>query len=92
MFFLKIIMHKYLSNSHVFFSFSAISVFDCLEVLDVSNNLLADHSAISPILFLPNLRSINLSNNPISYHPHHRFNTCSYLNKGVIPEEVSSLI
>ncbi|KAG8244990.1 protein kinase binding [Homalodisca vitripennis] len=64
-----------------------LSVCDNLEVLDVSNNLLADHSAISPILFLPELRSLNLSDNPISYHPHHRFHTCSYLNRGVIADE-----
>ncbi|XP_046683894.1 serine/threonine-protein kinase 11-interacting protein isoform X2 [Homalodisca vitripennis] len=76
-----------LINNNYVQDLAVLSVCDNLEVLDVSNNLLADHSAISPILFLPELRSLNLSDNPISYHPHHRFHTCSYLNRGVIADE-----
>uniref|UniRef100_A0A1B6M5U1 Serine/threonine-protein kinase 11-interacting protein n=1 Tax=Graphocephala atropunctata TaxID=36148 RepID=A0A1B6M5U1_9HEMI len=76
-----------LINNNYVQELAVLSVCDNLEVLDASNNLLADHSAISPILFLPELRSLNLADNPISYHPHHRFHTCSYLNARVIAEE-----
>lgn len=70
-------------NNNFIQDLSAIGLLENLTHLDVSCNMLAEHSAISPILFLSSLTCINLKYNPISYHPHHRLHTCSFLNKDI---------
>lgn len=74
-------------NNNFIQDLAAIGLLENLTHLDVSCNMLAEHSAISPILFLSSLMCINLKCNPISYHPHHRLHTCSFLNKDISAQQ-----
>lgn len=48
--------------------------------LDLSDNCLLAHKALSPISYLAALKWLNLEGNPLSYHPQHRVKTISYLH------------
>uniref|UniRef100_A0A1B6DEH5 Serine/threonine-protein kinase 11-interacting protein n=2 Tax=Clastoptera arizonana TaxID=38151 RepID=A0A1B6DEH5_9HEMI len=71
-----------LSNNYIF-NITAVGLMVNLKHLDVSGNLLAQHSAVTPVIFLQFLEHLNFLENPISYHQYHRFYTCSYLNKDI---------
>lgn len=57
-----------------------ISALANLCELDLSDNCLLEHSALSPISFFAALRWLSLEGNPLSYHPQHRAKTVSYLH------------
>lgn len=48
--------------------------------LDLSDNCLLEHRALSPISYLAALKWLNLEGNPLSYHPQHRLKTISCLH------------
>lgn len=48
--------------------------------LDLSENCLLEHSVLSPLSCLAALKWLNVENNPLSYHPHHRIYTASCLH------------
>lgn len=48
--------------------------------LDLSDNCLLEHKALSPVSYLAALKWLNLDGNPISYHPQHRIRSISYLH------------
>lgn len=54
---------------------------DSLLELDLSGNCLLDHSLLLPLCTLSSLRYLNLSGNPLSFHPKHRSATCRFLSR-----------
>lgn len=54
---------------------------DALLELDLSGNCLLDHALLLPLCTLHALRFLNLSGNPLSFHPKHRIATCRYLSR-----------
>lgn len=55
--------------------------------LDLSNNCLLEHSCLIPVTNLAMLRYLNLSGNPLSYHPRHRAKTVCYLHSNIITSD-----
>ncbi|KAG5684856.1 hypothetical protein PVAND_014066 [Polypedilum vanderplanki] len=53
---------------------------EALLELDLSNNCLLDHALLLPLCTLYSLRYLNLSGNPLAFHPKHRVATCRYLS------------
>lgn len=54
---------------------------DALLELDLSGNCLLEHSLLLPLCSLHALRYLNLSGNPLAFHPKHRIATCRYLSR-----------
>ena len=52
-----------------------------LMELDLSGNCLLDHALLLPLCTLSALRYLNLSGNPLAFHPKHRSAACRYLSK-----------
>lgn len=57
-----------------------VSVLLNLCELDLSDNCLLEQSVLSPLSCLAALKWLNIENNPLSYHPHHRIYTASCLH------------
>nr|XP_022910885.1 serine/threonine-protein kinase 11-interacting protein-like [Onthophagus taurus] len=51
-----------------------------LTQLDLLENCLLEHNNLIPLSYLVALQWLNLTGNPLSYHPHHRINTVKYLH------------
>lgn len=60
---------------------SGIVRLEALLELDISGNCLLDHALLLPLCTLSSLRYLNLSGNPLAFHPKHRVATCRYLSK-----------
>lgn len=60
---------------------SGIVRLEALLELDMSGNCLLDHALLLPLCTLSSLRSLNLTGNPLAFHPAHRVATCRYLSK-----------
>lgn len=54
---------------------------DALLELDLSGNCMLDHSLLLPLCTLNSLRYLNLSGNPLAFHPKHRSATCRFLSR-----------
>jgi hypothetical protein len=60
---------------------SGIVRLEALLELDISGNCLLDHALLLPLCTLSSLRLLNLSGNPLAFHPKHRVATCRFLSK-----------
>lgn len=54
---------------------------DCLLEVELSGNCMLDHSLLLPLCTLNALRYLNLTGNPLAFHPKHRSATCRYLSR-----------
>lgn len=54
---------------------------DALLELDLSGNCMLDHSLLLPLCTLNSLRYLNLSGNPLAFHPKHRSATSRFLSR-----------
>lgn len=68
-------------NDNLIEDVSGLVRLDALLELDLSGNCMMDHSLILPLCTLNALRYLNLSGNPLAFHPKHRSATCRYLSR-----------
>lgn len=68
-------------NDNLIDDISGLVRLDNLLELDLSGNCMMDHSLLLPLCTLNALRYLNLSENPLAFHPKHRSATCRYLSK-----------
>lgn len=68
-------------NDNLIEDISGLVRLDNLLELDLSGNCMLDHSLLLPLCTLNALRYLNLSGNPLAFHPKHRSATCRYLSK-----------
>jgi Leucine-rich repeat (LRR) protein len=68
-------------NANLIEDLSGIIRLDALLELDLADNCLLDHQILLPLCTLNSLRYLNLSGNPLAFHPKHRSATCRYLSR-----------
>ncbi|CAH1718589.1 unnamed protein product [Chironomus riparius] len=68
-------------NDNFIEDLSGLVRLDALLELDISGNCLLDHALLLPLCTLSSLRYLNMSGNPLAFHPKHRVATCRYLSK-----------
>lgn len=68
-------------NDNFIEDISGLVRLDALLELDISGNCLLDHALLLPLCTLNALRYLNMSGNPLAFHPKHRVATCRYLSR-----------
>ena len=68
-------------NDNLIEDISGLVRLDALLELDLSGNCMLDHSLLLPLCTLNSLRYLNLSGNPLAFHPKHRSATCRFLSR-----------
>lgn len=68
-------------NDNFIEDISGLARLDALLELDMSSNFLLDHALLLPLCTLNALTYLNLSGNPLAFHPKHRVATCRYLSR-----------
>lgn len=68
-------------NDNLIEDISGLVRLDALLELDMSGNCMMDHALLLPLCTLNALRYLNLSGNPLAFHPKHRSATCRYLSR-----------
>lgn len=68
-------------NDNLIDDVSGLVRLENLVELDLSGNCLLDHSHLLPICTCTALQFLNLTGNPLAFHPKHRSATCRYLSK-----------
>lgn len=68
-------------NNNLIENLNGINKLDALNDLDLGDNYLLSHNALLPISVLITLKFLNLTGNPLYYHPKHRSMAVMYLHK-----------
>lgn len=68
-------------NDNLIEDISGLVRLDAMLELDLSGNCMLDHSLLLPLCTLNALRFLNLTGNPLAFHPKHRSATCRYLSR-----------
>lgn len=68
-------------NDNLIEDIAGVVRLDALLELDLSGNCMLDHALLLPLCTLNSLRYLNLSGNPLAFHPKHRSATCRFLSR-----------
>lgn len=68
-------------NDNLIEDIGGIVRLDALMELDLSSNCMLDHALLLPLCTLNSLRYLNLTGNPLAFHPKHRSATCRFLSR-----------
>ncbi|KAL7305323.1 hypothetical protein TKK_0002453 [Trichogramma kaykai] len=74
------LLQKLILRNNYIENINGLEKLEGLVELDLSHNLLTDHSLLWPLLAMPLLRTLCLEGNPLSYHPDHKTMLFSYLH------------